>query len=200
MTPNAINRKRSHHQSGVAMIEALVAILILSIGVLGMVGMQSASIRYEQNSWARSAVSMAASDISDRIRANAGSANNAYIYNSTYAAERTLIDAGNAFTTSPDCTSAVCTPAQLAAFDLVQWRDSLNRQAPGSVGMVTGSRDTNYNVTIAWFDKSWLSGTNTLVIAPQCENSMVQVAARNCCPAGLSSPAGVRCVNFSVLP
>ena len=143
---------------------------------------------------------MAASDISDRIRANAGSANNAYVYSNTYAAERTLIDAGGAFTVSPDCASTVCSPAELAAFDLVQWRDSLNRQAPGSVGMITGSRDTNYNVTIAWFDKSWLSGTNTLETAPQCSGSMVQAAARNCCPAALSSPAGVRCVNFSVLP
>lgn len=199
-------RMPSRHLHGVAMIEALVAILILSIGVLGMVGMQSASIRYEQNSWARSAVSMVASDIGDRIRANAGSANNAYVYTSTYADERILINGGSAFTVSPDCLSAVCSPAELATFDLVKWRDNLNRLAPGSVGMVTGSRDTNYNVTVAWFDKSWLlppgapGTTPGLESAPVCEPTMVLAAARNCCPAGLSSPAGVRCVNFSVLP
>lgn len=197
---------KNHHRrfrqldQGVVMIEALVAILILSIGVLGMVGMQSASIRYEQNSWARSAVSMLASDIGDRIRANAGSTDNAYVYSNTYTAERTLINAGGAFAVTPDCASVVCTPAQLASFDLIKWRDNLNRLVPGSVGMVSGSRSSNYNITIAWFDKSWLSGTNALETASQCTTSMMQAAARNCCPADLGNLAGVRCVNFAVLP
>lgn len=186
---------------GFAMLEALVSILILSIGVLGMVGMQSAAIRYEQNSWARSAVSMMAGDIAERIRANVGTANNSvYVYSTSYADERTLINGGSAFTLSTDCSTAVCTPDQLASFDLITWRNSLNRLAPGSVGFIAGSSDTAYVVTIAWFDKSWVSSTNVLETAPQCTAAMTQAAARNCCPQGLSSPAGVRCANFAVVP
>ena len=187
---------------GFAMIEALVAILILSIGVLGMVGMQSAAIRYEQNSWARSAVSMMGGEIADRIRANAGTANNtAYSYTNNYVDERTLIDEGSAFTLTVDCTSTVCTPDQLAIFDLIRWRDSLNRLAPGAVGLVSGSRAQSYVVTIAWFDKTYLKdGVGGLDTAATCEANLLLAAARNCCPAALSSPAGVRCVNFAVVP
>jgi len=38
-------RKRGHTQRGVALIEALVAILILAVGILGLVGMQAAMTR-----------------------------------------------------------------------------------------------------------------------------------------------------------
>ena len=42
-------------QRGAGLIEALIAILVLSIGLLGMVGMQTASVKYEQTGWVRSA-------------------------------------------------------------------------------------------------------------------------------------------------
>jgi len=38
------------YQSGAGLIEALVAILVLSIGLLGMLGMQTAALKYEQTS------------------------------------------------------------------------------------------------------------------------------------------------------
>ena len=188
---------------GVALIEALVAILILSIGVLGMIGMQSAAIRFEQNSWARSAVSSQIADVADRIRANRGSTDTAYVYNVAYATERATVNTSTStFVVSPDCNSSACLPAQVAAYDLAQWRQNLNTQIPGSVGMVTGSRSTNYNITIAWFDKSRISGVGDLESAAQCSAvpAGVPVAARNCCPNALAAPAGVRCVNFSVVP
>jgi type IV pilus assembly protein PilV len=189
------------HQTGAALIEALVAILILSIGVLGMVGMQSASIRYEQNSWARAAVSSLVGDISDRIRANPGSANDAYVYSATYANERDAINTNSSyFSVGTECLTTTCTPAQLATYDVARWRENLNKLVPGSVGIVTGTRDSAYNVTVAWFDKSWVSGAGALETATTCTAALVQAAARNCCPAALGTVAGMRCVNFAVVP
>jgi type IV pilus assembly protein PilV len=186
---------------GVVLIEALVSILILSIGVLGMMGMQAASIRYEQNSWARAAVSSLVADVSDRIRANPGSADTAYVYNVAYATERTAIDTNSStFTVSPDCNTASCVPAEMATYDVAKWRQSLNTMIPGAVGMITGSRSGNYNITVAWFDRSRINSLGELESAPTCSATLVTAAARNCCPADLSAPAGVRCVNFAVIP
>ena len=197
-------------QTGVALIEALVAVLILSIGVLGMVGMQSASIRYEQNSWARSAVSSQVGDIADRIRANPNAAVDAYVKTNTYASERSSINTDATYLVSAvNCLTTICTPAQLAIYDMVEWRKSLNKLVPGSVGIVSGTSTTAYAVTIAWFDKSWvkpeeLGNTNvTYEKAPTCTAASLQVTARNCCPAALGAAtamAGVRCVNFMVIP
>ncbi len=187
--------------TGAALIEALVAILILSIGVLGMVGMQSASIRYEQNSWARAAVSSLVGDISDRIRANPGSANDAYAYSATYANERDAINTNSSyFSVATDCLTTTCTPAQLATYDLARWRENLNKLVPGSVGLLSGARNSAYNVTVAWFDKSWVNGAGALETATACTSALVQAAARNCCPDALGTVAGMRCVNFSVVP
>ena len=61
-------RRRRHAEAGSTLIEALVAMLVLSIGLLGIAGLASASLRYSQGSWARAAV---ASGLSDQRRARA---------------------------------------------------------------------------------------------------------------------------------
>ena len=191
-------------QHGAALIEALVSVLILSIGLLGMVGLQTSAIRYEQNSWARTAVSNQVSDIADRIRANPDTVINGYTYTPTYTIERAAIDTNpsTVFNIATDCLTVPCNAAQLTTFDLTQWRRNLNTRIPGSVGFISGDSNSAYNVSIAWFDKSWLvdGDATALQQATQCTAAMTTVAARNCCPAGLEAPVGVRCVNFSVIP
>lgn len=195
-------------QRGAALLEAMIAILILSFGLLGMVGMQTAAVKYEQNSWARSAVSSLASDMADRIRANPDVASTAYSGTSTYAAERTAMSDGSAFTVTTDCGATACTPAQLAAYDAARWRRALNDQIPGAVGQVQGSRGGGYTVTIAWFDRSQANATDTFDLnasslppAPVCSTATANtVEQRNCCPDSLAPPNGVRCVGLVVLP
>ena len=201
-------------QRGAGLIEALVAILVLSIGLMGMIGMQTASFRYEQTSWVRSALANNISGLADRIRSNPDSAATAYIFgasSSAYATERAAILAAPTtyFTPATDCSTTACTPAARAAYDLVVWRQSLNQQMPGSAGFVvpTGTKgiDLRYTITAAWFDKDQLDTATPPVLAlPNiCTAALTGVAARNCCPAFLGSAAdlaGVRCTNLEIVP
>jgi type IV pilus assembly protein PilV len=56
--------------SGFSMIEVLVSLLIIVVGVLGMVGLQSKAIPYTQDSVQRNTAIMLASDLVELIRSN----------------------------------------------------------------------------------------------------------------------------------
>jgi len=194
-------------QRGAGLIEALIAILILSIGILGMVGMQTASLKFEQTGWVRSALSSSISSFADRIRANASSTETAYSFSRTYAAERASIDGASTYLTpAKDCNTATCTSDELAAYDLAVWRLDLNNQLPGAVAMVTptGTKGANlrFVVTVAWYSKDNLDGT-TLRTPDICTATTTGIASRNCCPGALgtaSALAGVQCVNLEMIP
>ena len=60
------------HARGVTLIEMMVAVLVLSIGLLGIAGMQAATSKYKINSWSRSQASVLLSDLAERVRINPG--------------------------------------------------------------------------------------------------------------------------------
>jgi type IV pilus assembly protein PilV len=63
-----------HRQSGLSLLEVLVAIVILSLGLLGMAGLQAASLRTSQGSFYRAQAAQYADDMAERMRANLGQA------------------------------------------------------------------------------------------------------------------------------
>jgi type IV pilus assembly protein PilV len=194
-------------QRGAGMIEALVAILVLSIGLLGMLGMQTAALKYEQSSWIRSALSSNIASLADRIRANSGSLATAYTYTRSYADERAAIEASNTyFDPATDCDSTVCTAAELATYDMLVWRRDLDQQLPGATGFVvpTGTKgvDLRFLVTVAWYDKDNVDA-GVLQSPAICTAATTGIAARNCCPAAVGNAAaltGVRCANLELIP
>ncbi len=192
-------RRAPSSSRGVALVEALVAILILSIGLLGMVGLQTAAVRFEQNGWIRAAVATSMSNWSDRMRANPGAGSAAYTYTQPYAAERTLVSTNPAsLAPTKDCLTVICTPAELGAYDMAIWRSELNQRMPSAAPYVTGDWAGGYSVTIGWADRSWVDDFGDLLESKQCTAAMTGVDARNCCPTAFNTPPGVRCVTFAV--
>lgn len=189
-------------QRGSTLIEVLVAILILSIGLLGIAGLQASSLRFSQGGWARAAVATSLSDMAERVRTNPDSTDTAYQLTATYAAQRTAIDT-NAVTSAKDCEAvATCTPAEMADYQLAQWRLALARDLPGGAGYVTGTRSTGYVVTTMWLDKNHLDKDGALEKPENCDPAFELARARHCCPAGaaVDNTGGVRCTNMVVIP
>src|SRR5471032_1686273 len=60
------------HQSGMTLIEVLVAVLILAVGLLGAAVIQLNALKYTDSSRMISQASFIAYDMLDRIRANSG--------------------------------------------------------------------------------------------------------------------------------
>ena len=116
---------------GFALLEVLVALLVLSVGVLGAAGTQLASLRTHQGSALLSNGMRLASTLADRMRANG--AQDAYLQ-FDYAA------AGGAPPGARPCyAGAICSRAELAAFDLAEAMQAVYGGFPG--GRVRVCRD-----------------------------------------------------------
>ncbi|WP_374601101.1 type IV pilus modification protein PilV [Niveibacterium sp.] len=137
-------------QSGVTLVEVLVSLLIVAIGMLGVAGLFVASTRGAADSAYRSAASQAAYEIIDRIRANRDGLAS---YRNTTAISTTADP-------SPNCFSASCTPASLAAFETVVWAKSLTDGALSGIAQARAARLPNAQAVICQ-DRTPDDGTPT---------------------------------------
>lgn len=111
-------------QKGATLIEVLISLLILSIGLLGMTGLQTVSLRNTQSAYLRTQASIASNDIVERIRAN------------QQGVEASSYDANAGAVTAACNAIAGCTAAQLAANDIAEWNAALAAGLPSGVGIV----------------------------------------------------------------
>lgn len=70
--------KRNHppRERGLSLIEVLVAIVVLSVGLLAMAGLQLTGLRASQGAGLRAQAATLASDMAERMRANLADASN----------------------------------------------------------------------------------------------------------------------------
>ena len=146
-----INNRYSSTQ-GFTLIEVLIAVLVLSIGLLGLASLQANSLRNNYSAYMRSQASILANDMADRIRANPGTppANTPL---GIYGSLTGPISSG------ADCELTTCTPDELAGYDSRKWYGNLALFLPGGTGTVTRNGNL-FTVTVMWDDnKTGATGT-----------------------------------------
>lgn len=144
-TPNTIARRagapgrdgRSRPRRGTSLIEVLIALVLVSVGLLGMVGLKLSGLRHTGHSNARAAAAIYATDILDRMRANPVRALNGE-YNIVISA-------------APPVALAGSTAAQV---DLAQWRRRIVEGLPGGTGSVAVQADRTVRVIVQWNERS----------------------------------------------
>ena len=113
-------------QKGFNLIEALIALVLLTIGLLGVAAMQITAVRNTQGSYSRTQATTIMNDLAERIYANTpGAASGAYAvtpgsailrYDSSVSGGCTVPAAQCAMESSSSVMA--CTPTQMAAYDL----------------------------------------------------------------------------------
>ena len=121
-----INHKIQH---GFTLVEVMVAMVIFSVGLLGLAGLQSLGMTNNQTAYNRTVAMQMAYNMSDRMRTNI-TAVNAGTYNAVPAL---AVPAP----LGTDCIAAVCAPAALGAFDIFEWQTTIAAQLPQGRGSVT---------------------------------------------------------------
>ncbi len=112
-------------QSGFTLIEALIAAVILAIGVLGVVSLLTLSKVSQHEGMDRVRAVALADDMVERILRNPGAMG-------TYDDRDLDNPLGNNTITAvpdPDCSAVVCTAEELANFDLWAWEQLLDGRA-----------------------------------------------------------------------
>lgn len=103
---------------GFTLLEVLIAIVVFSIGLLGIAGLQVAGMRFTYSSQLRAIATAQADSLADRMRGNPIGMVEGF-YNITDGTPMpTALDA--------DCSAETCTPEQLATYDLVTWNAGLD--------------------------------------------------------------------------
>src|SRR5471032_1315545 len=118
---------------GSSLVEVLVALLLLALGVLGSSVLHLASLRARHESALLSTAAQLAAGIAERMRSNSGlpDADNPYIgldYDASLDAGAGSTDGGQ----SACFGAAACTGAQLAQFDIAEWKQQLSSALPGA--------------------------------------------------------------------
>lgn len=116
---------------GFSLIEAMVALIIISVGVLGLVAMPGRTIQYSNESTQRDRAIMLANDLAEMMRSN----RNALIGANGLpnAASNYYKAAGTAFPTTitANCqTAAGCTVDQLATTQMATWARQVQNALP----------------------------------------------------------------------
>lgn len=125
-------------QKGFTLLEVLVAILVLSIGLLGLAGLMASSLRNNHSAYYRSQATWLAYDVIDRMRTNRPNA----------------ADYGVAI-------GAASAAGGLAGADIAGWKAEIAETLPGgdaSVVVVTAGEARTVTVDIQWNDARGTSG------------------------------------------
>lgn len=118
-------------QSGFSIIEVLVAIIILSIGMLGAVGMQAAALQSNKEARNQATATTFARELAEKMRGNKSVAiqttavNNPYIFDTTLGATPTVA------TPSTNCFLNGCPlAADIATWDVADWQARVQTALP----------------------------------------------------------------------
>ncbi|HEX7816258.1 type IV pilus modification protein PilV [Dyella sp.] len=148
-------------QRGVSLIEVLVAIVIFSVGVLGLALLQIKGAQFTKQAGARSYAIMQVRSLIDAMRANPTVAvlpQKAANPAAPTATECPYCFAGSTPPTLVDCSS-VCTPLQTANNDLSLWLTRLKSVAPGPSGGNLATVTWNASLGQYQVSASWSGGS-----------------------------------------
>jgi len=146
---------RAHsRQQGFSMLEVLIAVLVFSLGIIGLAGLLIFAIQSNHVAYLRTQATFLAHNMADRMGANpAGVWTNAY--NGNYPV-----------TGSTSSCAAGCNPTQLAAYDQQQWSTQLTTFLPNAHGNITcTAAGIAYTPTAAQIDmRPPYAGTCTMTL------------------------------------
>lgn len=148
----------TRNSHGFTLVEVLIALVVLSIGMLGIAAMLLNGLQSSRLALLRTQAVVLASDMGDRIRANrTGGA--AY----ALASGTTLSAPAKACTTAGQCSTS-----EIATVDLYAWQQSVQRVLPGATTAITvapvGALTSNtYTITITWTQSGDAAAANILL-------------------------------------
>ena len=112
-------------QRGVSLIEVLMAVLIFSVGLIGLAGRMVMAARSNHAAYQRTQMTFLANNMADRMRANPLG-----IWSGSYDS------AAFPITGKTDCETTACTPADVAKRDQQTWSGLLTTLLPKATASI----------------------------------------------------------------
>lgn len=173
---------RVRRQSGITLIESLVAIVVMVFGILGILGMQLRTLTDTQTGVRRAQAIRLIEDLAERLQSQPDALNNLAAYTGTPA--------------SPvDCNTNACDPAAFAESDIQKWRATVANTLPGGNAQVFvpkgGSRQLA--VMIGWRQTRYNQEGKNLTAAESAELNSAFVIEAEATGGTIACPIGLIC-------
>ncbi len=148
----------NRNQAGFSLIEVLVALVVVSIGILGLAGLQHTGVKNNHNALLHSQASFLAYEIADFMRSNREG-----VQAKNYDAVTTPATVANY------CEVNHCSAAEVASYHLTKWYEDLAKALPHGSGRINCADDSiivdninctpgsNITINISW-SESGLEG------------------------------------------
>ena len=105
-------------QKGFSLLEVLIALVVLSIGLLGLAGLEIFGLKYNFQSYERTQATMLLGEMADRMRANP---------QGVIAGSYDAVGIADAAPSSLNCAVVDCSNgADLASYDIAEWKTILS--------------------------------------------------------------------------
>ena len=134
-----LNIKLDNRQRGVSLIESMIALVVISVGLLGIAALQVTSMKQNNSALHHSQAVWVAFNIAERIRSNFGQF-------AGYAGIDT-----NA-TNSQDCITTPCTPVELIDSDAADWATEV-QTLPSGRGTIDSPFGNQLRIRVMWDDE-----------------------------------------------
>lgn len=129
------------NNSGFTLLEVMISVFVLSIGLLGLAGLQLTSLKHDHSAFLRSQATLQAYSILDDIRANQANIADYAIALSATASSKT----------------------GLAQDDIDDWLDDLDEELPSGDGSVLVAT-RRVTVNVQWSDRDSAGTTKTFTV------------------------------------
>lgn len=148
---------------GFTLVEVLVALIVMSIGLLGVARLNALALSSTSTARMRSLAAIEAASLASSMHANreywAGSPATTTVVSAAAISSTTDATLSTAVSIAPSCTSgnaAPCSAAYLAAYDLASWATALNSVLPQESATVgcTSSTPIACTITIRWSEST----------------------------------------------
>lgn len=192
-------RSNKSAQHGVSLIESLVAIVVMSLGILGILGVQMRTLADTQTGVRRAQAIRMIEDLSERMKVNPNALGNMNSYKSAFAATPTA---------ATDCKTSACTNSQLAAYDIAQWKQLVKTTLPGAdaeifvVADETDGSRRQLGVMVSWRENerstdTSATGYKTPLVASTVGGSGITCPANSSCHLQYI-PLNARCAPYTL--
>jgi type IV pilus assembly protein PilV len=139
-----------HQSAGFTLLEVLVALLVISIGLLGMAGVQALSINNTNTARMRGIAAIKVESLAAAMHANT-----AYWQNVSGTVTQSTVP------TAGTCGSSACTASQVAGYDVAQWSSDLTSSQlalPSASGTFSCTSSTtapvSCTISVSWQEKT----------------------------------------------
>lgn len=169
-------------QAGFSLVEVMVAVLVISIGLLGVAKMQAVAMSSTGTAKMRSLGAIQAASLGSTMRADRlyWSTLNTSSFSSPFTVTMSSTGAISApdasLNTAPANCTTLCTSAQMAALDLKNWAQSVIQTLPAATASivctyVTATTPVSCYVMVSWQENVVGLGTTTNTATTQAQNT-----------------------------